>query len=340
MMEKLLLIRLKAIGDIVFTLPAVGALRDHFPAARITFLTSKENAPLLRGFPDVNEVIALDRAALRSGHPLKMSAEFFGLLRRLRAGKFSLAVDFQGFGETAWLARVTGAPQRWGSVYGRGRRWAFTSGLVRDHKIHPAAWNLKLLADCGVRCLAPRNKFLLPGDALASALTFFADNSLAPARPTLLIQPFTSSPQKNWPLENFLQVARHWRASGVQVIFAGGPADRAALEPARVEKFCVAAGLPLLVSAGLLQLSTLVLGGDTGLGHLAVALGRRVLLLMMHKLPGACLPFQHPDWAIVPERPGYIREIPVEKVLAETGRLLAGARQPGPNHLDGAQVET
>ncbi len=138
----------------------------------------------------------------------------------------------------------------------------------------------------------------------------------------MVIQPFTSSEPKNWPLENFLAVARHWRDRGVQVIFIGGPADRARLEPARAEQFCVAAGLPLLVSAGLTQLAALTLGGDTGLGHLAVAQGRRVVLLMMHNQPGACVPFQHPDWAIVPERRGFIREISVDRVLVETGKVL------------------
>ena len=323
-MENLLLIRLKAIGDVVFTLPAVGALREHFPAAKITFLTSKENAALLRGFPQVDEVIPLDRAALRSGHPVKMAGEFFGLLRRLRAGKFSLVVDFQGFGETAWLARITGAPRRWGSVYGAGRRWAYTRGLRRDEKIHPADWNLQLLERCGVACREVRNEFSLPADALAAAREFFLENSLAPGRPTLVIQPFTSSAQKNWPLENFLAVARYWRDHDVQVIFAGGPADHDRLEPARAEKFCVAASLPLLVSAGLVQLAALTLGGDTGLGHLAVAQGRRVVLLMRHNRPGACVPFQHPDWAIVPEQPGCnIRNITVDRVLAETTKVLA-----------------
>lgn len=321
-MENILLIRLKSIGDVVFTLPAVGALREQFPTAKITFLASKENASLLRGFREVNEVIALDRAALRSGNPLKMSVEFFGLLHRLRAGKFSLVVDFQGFGETAWLARITGAPQRWGSVYGSGRRWAYTRGLARNDKLHPADWNLQLLADCGVNCQMVRNEFFLPADALKSARNFFAENALDPARPTLVIQPFTSTPQKNWPLENFLAVARHWRGAGVQVIFAGGPADHTRLEPARADKFCVATGLPLLVSAGLVQLATLTLGGDTGLGHLAVAQGRRVVMLMMHKMPGACVPFQHPDWAVAPEHVGRIHEITVETVLKETGRVL------------------
>ena len=116
--ENILLIRFKSIGDVILTLPAVHAVRENRPSAKITFLTSKENAVLLRGFREVDEVIALDRAALRSGNPLKILPEFFGLLRRLRAGKFSLAIDFQSYGETAWLARITGASQRWGSVYG------------------------------------------------------------------------------------------------------------------------------------------------------------------------------------------------------------------------------
>ena len=207
-MENILLIRLKSIGDVIFTLPAVAALRKNFPGAKITFLTSKENAPLLRGFRDVNEVIALDRAAFRSGSPLKIIPELFNLLHRLRAGKFSLAVDFQGFGETAWLARLTGAPQRWGSVYGSGRSWAYTRGLVRDDKLHPADWNLKLLADCGVKFGEIKNEFLLPADALAAARNIFAENKLDTKRPTLVIQPFTSTAQKNWPLENFLALAR------------------------------------------------------------------------------------------------------------------------------------
>src|ERR1017187_188309 len=69
---KVLLIRLKSIGDILFTLPAVNAVRDNFPSAKITFLTSKENAPLLCGFRAIDDVIPLDRATLRSGNPLKI----------------------------------------------------------------------------------------------------------------------------------------------------------------------------------------------------------------------------------------------------------------------------
>ena len=85
---RILVIRLTAIGDVVLTLPAVSALRQNFPAAKITFLTTKENATLLRGFRDADETIVIDRAAFRSGNPWRIGREFFRMLRRLRAGKF------------------------------------------------------------------------------------------------------------------------------------------------------------------------------------------------------------------------------------------------------------
>ena len=215
--QNILLIRFKAIGDVVLTLPAVHAVRENFPDAHIAFFTVSENAPLLQGFRDVDEIIALDRAALK--RPLRALPEFFRLLRSLRAGKFSLVIDLQGYGETAWLTRLTGARERWGTVYGRGREWAYTRGLKRNGELHPAEWNLVLLRECGLKIGEIKNQFCLPAAALAAAQKIFVENRLDFTRPTLFIQPFTSSPHKNWPLENYLAVARHWRACGVQIVF-------------------------------------------------------------------------------------------------------------------------
>ncbi len=320
--ENILLIRIKAIGDVLLTLPAVAALRENFPHARITFLTSKENAPLLGGFRGVNEVIALDRAALRSGNPRRLLPEFFGLLRRLRAGNFDLVVDFQGNGETAWLTRITGARRRWGTVYNPGQGWAYTQRVERSKQIHPARGNLELLRQCGLNPGVPRNEFALPGEALAAARTFFAEHHLNPDIRTLFLQPFTSSPHKNWPLENFLGLARHWQARGGQVVFGGGPADREALQPARAAGFVVSAGVPLVVTGGLLQLCTLAVGGDTGAMHLAVALGRRVVMLMHAREPGSPHPFGHPDWALTPANTTQINEISLATVQAACNLAL------------------
>jgi len=195
--ENILLIRLKSIGDILFTLPAVHVLRENFPDAKITFLTSRENAPLLNGFQEVNDTIAIDRQRLRSGNPGKILPEIFNLLRRLRRGKFSVAVDFQGYGETAWLTRLTGAPQRWGTVYGRGREWAYTRGLKRKKDLHPVEWNLSLLRECGMKIGAIKNQFDLPAEALAATEKIFSEHKLDFAKPTLFIKPFPTSRQKN-----------------------------------------------------------------------------------------------------------------------------------------------
>jgi len=295
---RILIIRLKSMGDVVLTLPAVTTVRENFPSAKITFLTSKENAPLLRSCREVDEVVALDRAALRSGNPVKMAGEFFGLLRRLRAGRFSLVVDFQGYGETAWLSWFTGAPQRWGSVYSTGRAWAYTLGVRRQAAQHHAERNLAILQAGGLNTTQARNEFALPAEAQEQARAFFRQHNLDFARPTLFIQPFTSSPQKNWPLENYLAVAGNWQSRGWQIIFGGGPGERAGLEPALAGQFRTSAGVPLLVTGGLMQLATLVLGGDTGAVHLAVALGRRVVMIMESSAPGHAFPFQHPEWVI------------------------------------------
>ena len=320
--ENILVVRLKSIGDILFTLPATHVIRENFPAARLHFLVSQEHAPLLRGFREVDRVISLDRATLGSGNPIRQLPELFGLLRRMRAGKFSLVVDLQGYGETSWLTWFTGAPQRWGSVYGPGRAWAYTRGIRRNDGLHLADWNLSLLQQCGLKIGGIKNEFVLPEDALDAARTLFAGGKLDASKPTLFIQPFTSTPFKNWPLENFLALARHFQSHGVQIIFGGGPSERTALEPARAAGFVVAAGVPLLVSAGLAKLSSVAIGGVTGLLHLAVAMQKRVVMLIGPvNEPG--FPYQHHDWGLTPTTGEKVSNIEISAVIEACSRAFS-----------------
>lgn len=296
--EHILLIRLKSIGDIVFTLPAVHAVRERFPVARLYFLVSQENAELLSGFKDVDEIIPLDRKMFSTGSPLAVAFGIARLVRRLRQSQFDLTIDFQGFGETEWLSYFSGAPERLGNVYNVHRGWTYTRASTRDGATHPAEWNLALLRTLGINPGKLRNEYFLPVEPLNAARDFFRASHLSPECPTLFLQPFTSNDEKNWPLDKFLELADHYRQQGTQIIFGGGPGDRARLEPAQASGFCVAAGTSLLVSAGLMQLSSVIVGADTGLLHLATAMGRRVVMIMRSNEPGSCHPFQHPDWAV------------------------------------------
>jgi ADP-heptose:LPS heptosyltransferase len=321
--ENILLIRLKSIGDILFTLPAVHVIRQNFPSAKIHFLVSKEHAPLLRGFSEIDEIIPLDRAVYSTKCLLTACASTLQLLQRLRRSRFSLAVDFQGYGETELLSWWSGAPERWGSVYQPARGWTCTRTSLRNKKTHPAEWNLALLRHGGLRINEIRNEYNLPADALNEARQFYTAKNLDPVKPTLYLQPFTSSLRKNWPLGNFLELARHFRSRGTQIIFGGGPADRIALELAWKKGFCIAAGTSLPVSAGLIKFSTLVVGADTGLLHLAVAMDKRVVMLMRSNEPGSSHPFQHADWTITPSAGQPVSEIQTAAVIEACERTFA-----------------
>ena len=171
--ENILLIRLQSIGDILFTLPAVHRIRENFPRAKLHYLVSKEHAPLLAGFAEIDEIIPFDRAVYRSGKLPSALSGTLGLINRLRAGNFSVAVDFHGHGETAWMSWLSGAPERWGDLLRASRAWAYTDGLARDFTIHPAEWNLLLLQKCGLRTGEIRNEFVLPADCTRRGKTIF-----------------------------------------------------------------------------------------------------------------------------------------------------------------------
>lgn len=323
---RILVTRLKSIGDILFTLPAVHLLRENFPEAEITFLTSKEFGPLLRGFADVDEIVTIDRSRFRRGNVKHMFGEISSLLRLFRQKKFSLAIDLHGHGETAFLTWLTRAPQRWGIGLHTLRGCAYTRRAKRDRSLHPAEANLALLRQCGLSAAADHNEFVMPEPEFSEARKLFAQLGLDAARPALFIQPFTSSPRKNWPLENYLAVARHWRDAGVQILFGGGPDERTRLEPAIRAGFPVSAGAPLLVSAGLAKLCTAIVGGDTGLMHMAVALRKRAVFLAPSASgPGKFYPFRHPEWRIVPPAGTEISAITVETVIAACNHAFAEA---------------
>ncbi len=312
------------LGDVVFTLPSVNAVKAALPQARISFLTYREFAPLLEGFPHIDRVIELDRSRYRKLNPLTLITAGLTLLSELRQSEFDLTIDFQGFGETGWLCWWTRAPHRWGGVYRALRAWPYTRRVRRNPNLHPILYQLELLESAGGISPGRRlNQFVVPPGAAEQAAWLFSEWNLDLKRPTLFIQPFTNGEHKNWPLQGYLVLANHWIERGWQVVFGGGPGDRPALEPVRSKGYPVAAGAPLLLSAGLANLSTVVVGGDTGLLHLSVAMGKRVVMLINTTGPGDGVPFEHPEWTVVPPPGRSLSAIPPEAVINACVEALA-----------------
>ena len=321
---RILIIRLGGMGDVIFTLPAVCALREAFPRARLSYLTDRAFVPLLEGFGEFETVRGLDRAACKALNLRVLLGGTAGLLLHVKQARYRLVLDFQSFGETAWLTWLSRAPDRWGSVYRPGRSWAYTRPVRRNPALHPVDYNLQLLREAGGLTPASHpGRFTVPESALCQARDMYQSHQLDPQRQTILFHPFTSTPQKNWPLEHYLAVARMARQSGLQVLFGGGPADAATLEPARLAGYAVTAGAPLMVSGALASLATLVVGGDTGLPHLALAMGRRVLIIMGSIGAGACYPYGHPEWTVVPPEGSPVSAVPADAVWRACSGALA-----------------
>lgn len=318
--KNILLIRWKAIGDVVFTLPALKCLRSHFPDSRITCLTSPEFTSLIKSFGAADEVLALDRKRLKRFYNGGLT-ELLNLWRGLSRTSYDLVVDLQGYGETALLSWLTRAPERWGLVHRPSRAWAYTRAVRRDDKAHTADAYLKCLSECGLETAPVENLFELPSEKRTAAEKLFFEFGLKPDRPAVFIQPFTSTPDKDWPLERWLALGRRLRDSEIQILFGGGPADRARLGPAMSENFPVAAGADLLTSCSLAARCAVVIGSDTGLLHLANAAGCRVVM-MTHLNAKEC-PYGHPDWVLTPRQAGVpVAEIELDTVLAEILRLV------------------
>jgi ADP-heptose:LPS heptosyltransferase len=323
---KILIIRLRSIGDVLFTLPAVNCVRQSFPEAKISFLTHQSCAPLLTGFEAVNEIVAVDREVYRRKNPADIVRATWKLLARLRSPKFTHAIDLHGFGETALLTRWTGASARWGIVYRSSRSYAYTAGVQRPQGLHPIDANLAVLRGCGLQVRTVENIFRVSDENLLEARKLLETFGIATGEKFVFVQPFTSNAAKNWPLPNYVELASQWRTAGVKVLFGGGPGDRPKLGPALQAGFACSAGAGLLTSAALAKQSQLVIGGDTGLLHMAVAMQKRVLMLINSNAVMA-IPYAHREWTIAPPSGQGIESVPLAQVAEQArGILFADAQ--------------
>ena len=110
---RILLIRLRLIGDVVFTTPIPRALKRVFQDARLTYLVEPDAAPVVSGNPYLDEVIVVPR-----GRGLSRLTGDLRLARRLRRARFDLVIDLHGGPRSSWLTLATGAPERIGHDQG------------------------------------------------------------------------------------------------------------------------------------------------------------------------------------------------------------------------------
>ena len=271
--KRVLIIRLSAIGDVVFASPLVAACKKRYPEAEIEWLAEGVVRPLLNELPGLNKVILWPRQEWqdlwREKHLFALLSAVMAFRRKLRDRNYDLVIDAQGLVKSAFLAWLTGSRQRIG----------FKSKEP----------NGMFLTDRFEKSITPRisSEYLALADTLGWDTSSFemvlglsaSDEGRAtdvmPEGPYIVVAPFTTRPQKHW-------THAHWRAligrlsdAGYKVACLGGPGDRE-------EAATLLEGLPVMnwvgtyplgVSAGLVKRAAAVIGVDTGLTHMGIAAG-------------------------------------------------------------------
>jgi len=285
--DRVLVVRLGALGDVLRTLPAVRLLRQTFPAARIAWIAEDLSRPVLEGHTAVDDLIRFPLRELRES-PGRLVSILRALRDDLRARRFDVALDFQGSLKSGLVAWISGARRRVGFAPGHAREWShvLSTHWVRpaDPRINRVEKALAIAEGVGARGEEIGVGLMEGGDDAAEAERILA--GLAPGgRRVVILSPGTSELQrhKRWPPARYGAVAAALARSGasVPVVFWGpGEEDLAAAAVAASGGNAVLAPRTTLrVLAAVLRRAMLFIGGDTGPMHLAWAVGCPVVAL-------------------------------------------------------------
>jgi heptosyltransferase-1 len=290
-MERILIVRLGAMGDVLHGLPAAAALRRTLPAARIDWLIESRWAELLCApgeartaprsplKPLVDTVYEVDTRALRSGSTWAWK-QAAGTLRRLRGVKYDAALDFQGSMKSALIAALSGA----GETAGFARTREAPAAMLYDRRIaatarHVVEQNLELAAAATGSNLAPAPAEL-PNDRGADGWCELELRKRG-RYDYVLLSPGVGWGAKRWPAERYGQVAKRLAAEGLACFVNAAPGEE--LLAREVEAASAGHAARIHSTLGLLIALTrrakLVIGGDTGPTHLAAALGIPVVAI-------------------------------------------------------------
>ncbi|HVH05339.1 MAG TPA: glycosyltransferase family 9 protein, partial [Myxococcota bacterium] len=307
--DRILVVRLGAVGDVVRTLPAASALRAAYPGSHLAWLVERASASLLRAQPWLDEVIEFPREelrdALRRGRLLAAGRTARRFARGLRRRGFELVVDFHGILKSGALAAASGARVRasYARPYARELSWLFANerAALWPPRASRFERNDALVRFLGVSAPAAAQPLRVDAERLRRI-----EGELGAGPPPVAIHPGTSdsTPHKRWNAAGYAAVARTLHAKrGVRSVITVGPArdDRAFAEAVVAESAGAAALAPATPSladlAALFARSRLYIGSDTGPMHVASLVGTPVLQLL-----GPTDPVENAPWTGTPSR--------------------------------------
>ena len=334
--ERVLLIRLRSIGDTVLATPSIEALKRFLPNAALDILVEDWVAPVLAEHPSIDRIITLEKKSLTARARVA---------QELRSRRYGVVYNLHGGTTATFLTRATGAHHRVGYAsyqYSHLHNHQAPSPLLLwgQQKTHSAEQQLALLGWTGVPVTdRPRTRLAITREATASVDDVLFRSGLA-EREFALIHPAAAFATKQWSASNFAQVVDYLAERNILTAAIAAPNESAVLKEliSASKSRVVSLSLTLPEVTALAARSRLFVGNDSGIAHIAAAAGTPSVVVFGSSNVAHWRPWNTaPAEVVLEEMPcqpchGYFCEkfpepecilrVPVGRVIAAVERVL------------------
>jgi predicted lipopolysaccharide heptosyltransferase III len=337
--ERVLVVRLRSIGDTVLSTPSLLALKRFLPNATVDILLEDWVAPVLDGFPYVDRIITVAR---------RSNTSRARVARRLRANRYDVVYNLHGGSTATLLTRATGARHRVGYENYRYARLhnhlsPASSVLWERDKTHSVEQQLALLGWTGVPVSdRPPTKLAVTEAAAAKVAARLRAGGFEDT-PFVAIHPAAAFATKQWAAENFGRVAEELARQGLAVVVVTTGNQTGLVEDLKrnmAAPILSLADLSLPEITALLARARLFVGNDSGIAHIAAAVETPAVVVfgssnIAHWRPwsaaGTAAEVVYEEMECQPchgyycekfAEPECIKRVPVERVMAAAERVL------------------
>lgn len=310
--RRLLIIRLSSIGDVTHALPLSAALHEAFPHLEITWIVEEMSAEIVLGNPTLHDVIVVPRSRWKQGRwrSPQVWREYIAFLKALRARRFDVTLDLQGYAKSAFMALATGAKHRYGWWRLRdGANLVSRSLPRRPQSLHRVDWFLDVGRALGADPKRVTFPLHVPDVARRRVRELLLVGGIDPTQPYAVLNPAVGDQTRRWGAARYAELAQQLaQRFKLPSVLIGSGKDKAICEEVRTlalegdawptdvkPPFSVAGETSLKELAAVLEGGAVHICGDTGSAHIAAALERPIVALYGPTDPAMAGPWGQSD---------------------------------------------
>ncbi len=286
--KNIAIFRTDRIGEVLLSTVAVTAIKEHYPEADISFITSEYSKSLLGGRGDIKKILTVNTYSKN-----KWLLRSIKLALVLKKNRFDMAVILAPHKMLHLACFLAGIPNR----LGYDRKW----GCLLTKKItdergngnkHETEYTMDLLKEIGINTPTPKPKLFVDNEAEVIVDDFIQQHGLeAESRPLVVMHPGSSNPAKIWTKNRYVELIKKLKATvNCCIVMVGDKNDREfagkVIEKTGLNVLNTSSMFDLKELAAFLRRADLFIGSDTGPMHMAVALDVPVIVIFGRNVPG------------------------------------------------------